>query len=493
MKPKHRLTRAAVALCLLGLFMLPSSASASGVTVTIDAPDEVDPGSGFIARVNISDVVNFDACGYVVVFAPSVLSLDPTIGVGVTSGVINGTEIPVVAIHEREPGQIKIVGNVPGFPGVTGSGYLAELHFTVIGSDGDSSDISLGEGCLSDNTATPIPATWTGDSVHVFRVPPSLHVGGLPEYYLLVDLWGQRFRTETTSAGRVRIDLEAVSDDKVVTLRIAKGVFALTEDGRRLREIQVWETVGPPPLPESGHVIGIAYDFNPDGATFDPAIELEIRYDPSEIPNSIDEEDFIIAYYDEKAAKWVALDSVVDIEADTISTEVSHFTTFAVLAYEVAVPPVLPDTFECSSLNISPAEVDVGAEVTISVLVANTGGESGSYRVTLKIDGVVEATKEVTISPGASERVTFITSRDVVDSYSVDVNGLTGSFTVKGKLVPPVVSTVPPVVSTVPPVSPKATNWPLISGIIGGGIAVGLLLYFLVVRRRVAMGKQHIQ
>ena len=50
--------------------------------------------------------------------------------------------------------------------GVSGSGYLAVLHFHIVGSEG-SSNISLSNGVLSDNTASEIQPTWTGDSVKV--------------------------------------------------------------------------------------------------------------------------------------------------------------------------------------------------------------------------------------------------------------------------------------------------------------------------------------
>ena len=57
--------------------------------------------------------------------------------------------------------------NVPGFPGVSGSGYLAVLHFHVIGSAGDSSAIELSEGFLNNKLTHEVKATWTGDSVTV--------------------------------------------------------------------------------------------------------------------------------------------------------------------------------------------------------------------------------------------------------------------------------------------------------------------------------------
>ena len=89
-----------------------------------------------------------------------------------------------------------------------------------------------------------------------------------------------------------------------------------------------------------------------------------------------------------------------------------------------------PATFAVSALDITPAEVDIGEEVTISVVVANTGDAAGSYGVTLKIDGVVEATKEVTIDAGASQVVSFTIIRDDVGLHTVDANGMTSSFTV---------------------------------------------------------------
>jgi len=139
--------------------------------------------------------------------------------------------------------------------------------------------------------------------------------------------------------------------------------------------------------------------------------------------------------------------------------------------------------FITSNLIISPSEVDVGEAVTISILITNAGDAADSYAVTLKINGVVEATKEVTLSAGTSQEVIFTTSRDVAGTYAVDVDGLSGSFTVKGKPAlppPPPVPTPPPPAPTPPP-SP-VVNWPVIGGIIGG-VAAGIAV-FLVIRRR---------
>jgi len=297
--------------------------------------------------------------------------------------------------------------------------------------------------------------------------------GGITRY-LRVDLWGEKSKTRVTSAGRVRADLEAISVDEMLTVYITKGVLAQTEDGRRLREIEVWPMAQPPPLPENGYIIGVAYDFSPDGATFDAPIEFLINYDPEELPENVSSL-FIASYDEEQGWRQLAPISGFVAAVGTATAEVSHFTTFAVIA---TVKPPVPAAFTVSKLIISPTEVDIGQSVTSSVIVANTGGETGSYKVTFKIGGVLEATKEVTISAGASEKVTFTTAKDVAGSYSIDVNGLSGSFTVKEKPAPP------PTPAPTPPSMPVIPfNWPLVGGIIAGVVLTGLGVFFWIRRR----------
>ncbi|MFC1976931.1 hypothetical protein ACFLWS_01490 [Chloroflexota bacterium] len=102
----------------------------------------------------------------------------------------------------------------------------------------------------------------------------------------------------------------------------------------------------------------------------------------------------------------------------------------------VNIPPVTdiissPPSFSISSLAIQPVEVVVNEIVSISALVDNTGGSEGIYNVILKIDGVQEENKRITLDAGSSKKVTFDVSRGKSGRYAVDVNGLTGSFTVK--------------------------------------------------------------
>jgi len=146
---------AILAALLLAGGAVPPVAATSGVIVTINAPAGAAPDSDFIVDISISDVADFDACNYDIIFDASVLRLDT-----VTSGLIGSTEIPVDLYNEVTSGTYRIIQNVPGLAGVTGSGYLAELHFHVTGLIGNSSPVSPFNGVLSDITAGEIEATW---------------------------------------------------------------------------------------------------------------------------------------------------------------------------------------------------------------------------------------------------------------------------------------------------------------------------------------------
>jgi len=172
-------------LCLAAALVSPFIAGAQGeVTVSIDSPAEVGEGADFIARVDISEVTNLDACNYDVIYDPTVLEVTD-----VSDGIIDGTTIPVDMWGVIAPGTIRVIENVPGLSGVSGSGYLAEIHFHVVGEYGNTSVIAFSNGILSDNAANEIPAIWVDDVVHVnttldaeFSVSPLEGVAGVTEF-----------------------------------------------------------------------------------------------------------------------------------------------------------------------------------------------------------------------------------------------------------------------------------------------------------------------
>ncbi len=235
--------------------------------------------------------------------------------------------------------------------------------------------------------------------------------------------------------GVIQETIEATSDAGDFTIAIPEDTIALDEDGDPLSTLTVELDLDPPDPPAEAHIIGIPYKLGPPGATFSPSITIEFIVDP--LPPGVAVEDLVIAYYDEEAGEWVELPTTYDPATNTFTAEVEHFTTFAIIAVPPVVAPPAPAAFTSSSLSISPLEVDTGQTVTISISVANTGGESGSYTVVLKIKGVKEAEKRVTIAAGSSQTVSFSVTKEEAGSYTITVDGLSGSFTVVPVVVPP--------------------------------------------------------
>ena len=146
-------------------------------------------------------------------------------------------------------------------------------------------------------------------------------------------------------------------------------------------------------------------------------------------------------------------------------------------------PEVSVAVFHISELDISHGEADIGQTVTINVLVTNSGNLEGTYQVTLEIDNKVVETQEVTLAGGARDIVTFKISESIASIYSVNINGLAGSFIVKPvatsepELAP--IST-PPATHTPPSVTP--ISWPVVYGVVVALVAMGALLFFLARR-----------
>ena len=82
--------------------------------------------------------------------------------------------------------------------------------------------------------------------------------------------------------------------------------------------------------------------------------------------------------------------------------------------------------FKVSDLVISHTEVQVGYPVSISCLVTNIGAEAGDYTARLGGDFVTE--QVVTLQPGESKTISFEVTPTIAKTYSVSVDGLTGSF-----------------------------------------------------------------
>ena len=154
-------------------------------------------------------------------------------------------------------------------------------------------------------------------------------------------------------------------------ISVDSGTTALTEAGDPLQGITVVEEcVNIPPAPAGAFVIGCAYIFGPEGATFVPPITITLHYDDGNLPAGVAEEDLVIAFYDAATGQWTVLPSIVDTENNTITAQVSGFTMFAVYSAAPAPTPTPTPTPPPATPTPTPTptpEEEVGTNIGVII------------------------------------------------------------------------------------------------------------------------------
>ncbi|MFC2002555.1 CARDB domain-containing protein, partial [Chloroflexota bacterium] len=312
--------------------------------------------------------------------------------------------------------------------------------------------------------------------------------------WLQVDILGRRINTNISSSGTIKSTIDITSADGMLHIYIPKGTVIKNAYGSIQTMLNVKPKKNPPPPPEGTHIIGLAYEFLPSRTTFEPPITLTFNYNNADIPEGVAEEDLVVAYYDKDAGEWVECECTRDPRSNFITASIRHFTSFAVIGE--AIPPA---AFSLSNLVIQPVEVKPGETVTVTVAVANTGGAEGTHNLALKVNGVKEESKDIEVMAGGVESVSFTINKQQSGTYTVEVNGLTGSYTATApiptpkpapapppppaevKPTPPPPTAPPPAVTPPPPPAPAppAMNWWLIGGIIAGVIVISAIAWRL--------------
>lgn len=308
-----------------------------------------------------------------------------------------------------------------------------------------------------------------GDYVRLEAVPAS--------GYYFVSWSGDLTGSENPTEVKIDTDKEIIahffpekflSEDEMFRIVIPDGTTVLNKDGELLTSLELTINETPLPLPPEANIVGLRYDVGPHGTTFDQPISITCSYDSYVNSLEVAEEELVIGYYDDDVGKWLELPSVVDMMNNTVTALTEHLSTFTIIA---PIPPLAPAAFTPSLLSISPLEANIGETVSISVLVTNTGEQEASYIVNLKINEMIEETREITLA-GGSETVTFTTNKDEAGTYSVDVNGLHSSFVVKE------------IPQSPPPESPTRVKWTIVGPILA--VVLFLLIFFPIrlIRRR---------
>jgi len=142
-------------------------------------------------------------------------------------------------------------------------------------------------------------------------------------------------------------------------------------------------------------------------------------------------------------------------------------------------PLVSPAEFQVSDLEVTPLDVEVGGEVTVSVRITNLGGQSGSYTLFLLINQTTEDTRTVTLEKGESTTTEFKVTKQTPGTYNVEIAGLVSEFTVREATSNGAPSNGTP--SNGAPANPIPVEY---LGAVAVAVAAVLSAMFVLVRRR---------
>ncbi|MCD4797599.1 MAG: cohesin domain-containing protein, partial [Methanosarcinales archaeon] len=128
------------------------------VPVTVNAPEVVT--DTFDATIDIADVTNLDSGEFNLSFDAIVVNVT-----GVNSGSIDGTDVPIDEWYFIDPDTIRVLFNLSGTTGVSGSGSLATISFEVLGVTDDTSVLAISDGLLVDTGSNEISSLWSDDEI----------------------------------------------------------------------------------------------------------------------------------------------------------------------------------------------------------------------------------------------------------------------------------------------------------------------------------------
>jgi len=218
---------------------------------------------------------------------------------------------------------------------LTGAGDLDANQFSLVAELAASAEVSFKIGTLDANEtaiwvqygAVEVNLSATKPAEGPYIPPPP------PTDYIETDFFGTEESVRISDDGEILETFTATSEDGNITITIPAGTTALDKDGEPLSSLTADVDTDPPDPPEGDNIIGIVYDFGPEGATFDPPITLTLTYDPDDISAGAEP---IVMEWDEDTQEWVELeDYTVDTETNTITALIDGFSKYSVMAHTV--------------------------------------------------------------------------------------------------------------------------------------------------------------
>ncbi len=128
--------------------------------VRVNAPEVVS--GAFDVTIDIYNGVDLDSGQFDLSFDSSVVNVT-----GVYDGNIDGATVPVDSWSFADADTIRVLFNLPGTTGVSGSGQITKISFEITGAVKDTSVLDISDGLLVDSKSNETSALWNDCDVAI--------------------------------------------------------------------------------------------------------------------------------------------------------------------------------------------------------------------------------------------------------------------------------------------------------------------------------------
>lgn len=246
------------------------------------------------------------------------------------------------------------------------------------------------------------------------------------------------------TSGNTALDNQVFDSDNAAQLENASDevdsldIGASTEDNTTLSftadNVSVSAVDDPPENPDATSIHRY-FDAEPVGAS--PYLDVDLQYDDADV-DDVFEATLGLWRYD--GADWRDdVESTLDEEENTVSANLTSFSTFGAFAEEPE-----PPHFDVEAVDHDDQALE-GLEVNVTVDVENTGDLEGTQNVTLDVDGEGEADREELTLAGGDDATTTLswnTSQNDEGTHQLTASSDNSSETVETEVASGLIATV---------------------------------------------------
>lgn len=202
--------------------------------------------------------------------------------------------------------------------------------------------------------------------------------GYSPEYFtypFTTDMCGSSGSWIISSAGVMQNNVSVSCSDGNASVYIPAGAKLLNANGSMLSGMAMEKMIPLPESPDGYHVLA-AFNFDPDGATFNPGIQLTINYDPALLPEGATGENLVLGIYNDATGTYTYITGTVDLVNNTITFTITHFSMFALMAATEPEPTATPTATPTSTptQTVSPTPTATATATPTAVPTIPSGG-----------------------------------------------------------------------------------------------------------------------